>query len=78
MAARMIQVRSKTTGEVALVSERALGYFAADYERVDATPETNAEPSAPASTASPAASAQPQTNKPTDRRTTAAKTNEEG
>lgn len=74
MAARMIPVRSKTTGETALVNERAFGYFAADYERTDISAEVSAE-STPA--ASPAAPAPPQTSKPTDRRTPAAKNKDE-
>jgi hypothetical protein len=77
MAPRMIQVRSKTTGETALVSDRAFGYFAADYERVDAQPETSPGPAASVAPASPAAPVQPQTSKPNDRRTPAAKTTEE-
>lgn len=40
MARRMIRVRSKLSGEVAAVSDRALGYFAGHYELVgDEPPE---------------------------------------
>ncbi|MGA4989869.1 hypothetical protein [Nonomuraea bangladeshensis] len=68
MAARMIPVRNKTTGEVARVSERAYGYFAADFERLDQpAPQDAPEQTAkPAPTERPAAD--PAALKPTVRR----------
>ncbi|MFI7630272.1 hypothetical protein [Microbispora rosea] len=54
MAQRMIKVRSKLTGDTTLVSEKAFGLFAGNYERLDQPPapapqasETAAPPSAP-------------------------------
>lgn len=40
--ARLIQVRSKETGLVATVNEKAFGHFAGDYERLDEPAEAPA------------------------------------
>ncbi|MBN6054515.1 hypothetical protein JYK22_21415, partial [Nonomuraea sp. RK-328] len=44
MAARMIPVRNKETGQVTTVSERAFGYFADTFERLDQPAEDTPVP----------------------------------
>jgi len=72
MAQRMIKVRSKLTGDTALVSEKAFGLFAGTYERLDQPPAPAPAP-APQASAAAGPSSAPSTPTP---RTTAPKTKE--
>lgn len=69
MARRMIPVRNKTTGQTALVSERAYPLFSDSHERLDIPQD--ATPDAPAAQDAPPPAPQAPTPKSSPRRAAA-------